>query len=223
MNTWLGVVCLNQEEYSGKVRYSKEALKAALDLGNMFYKNMALCDISTGYLFLNQLDSALYYAQAAYEAALADSVPQQLPFIYTNLGSIYSQKGEPTKALDYINKSISLRPAKDTVRILSLYGAKLELFGKLGQYDSAYHYFQKVISSPNPSSVADAYNNMAKIYHKMGRASEPILCYNASLNYPIPYASIVILRKLLHCKSFTNTTALGGKPVLAHPGCGKAA
>ena len=98
MNTWLGVVCLNQEEYSGKVRYSKEALKAALDLGNMFYKNMALCDISTGYLFLNQLDSALYYAQAAYEAALADSVPQQLPFIYTNLGSIYSQKGEPTKA-----------------------------------------------------------------------------------------------------------------------------
>jgi tetratricopeptide (TPR) repeat protein len=58
------------------------------------------------------------------------------------------------------------------VRILSLYGVKLELFGKLGQYDSAYHYFQKVISSPNPSSVADAYNNMAKIYHKMGRASD---------------------------------------------------
>ena len=172
VNTWLGVVCLNQEEYSGKVRYSKEALKAALDLGNMFYKNMALCDISTGYLFLNQLDSALYYAQAAYEAALADSVPRQLPFIYTNLGSIYSQQGEPAKALDYINKSIALRPAKDTVRILSLYGAKLELFGKLGQYDSAYHYFQKVISSPNPSSVADAYNNMAKIYHKMGRASD---------------------------------------------------
>ena len=58
------------------------------------------------------------------------------------------------------------------MRILSLYGVKLELFGKLGQYDSAYHYFQKVISSPNPSSVADAYNNMAKIYHKMGRASD---------------------------------------------------
>ena len=106
VNTWLGVVCLNQEEYSGKVRYSKEALKAALDLGNMFYKNMALCDISTGYLFLNQLDSALYYAQAAYEAALADSVPRQLPFIYTNLGSIYSQQGEPAKALDYINLSL---------------------------------------------------------------------------------------------------------------------
>lgn len=172
VNTWLGVVCLNQEEYSGKVRYSKEALKAALDLGNMFYKNMALCDISTGYLFLNQLDSALYYAQAAYEAALADSVPRQLPFIYTNLGSIYSQQGEPAKALDYINKSIALRPAKDTARILSLYGVKLELFGKLGQYDSAYHYFQKVISSPEPSSVADVYNNMAKIYHKMGRASD---------------------------------------------------
>lgn len=83
-----------------------------------------------------------------------------------------SQQGEPAKALDYINKSIALRPAKDTARILSLYGVKLELFGKLGQYDSAYHYFQKVISSPEPSSVADAYNNMAKIYHKMGRASD---------------------------------------------------
>lgn len=132
VNTWLGVVCLNQEEYSGKVRYSKEALKAALDLGNMFYKNMALCDISTGYLFLNQLDSALYYAQAAYEAALADSVPRQLPFIYTNLGSIYSQQGEPAKALDYINKSIALRPAKDTARILSHLWSKVGVVWKTG-------------------------------------------------------------------------------------------
>lgn len=91
VNTWLGVVCLNQEEYEGKMRYSKEALKAALRMDNLFYKNLALCDIATGYYFLNRLDSALYYAQAAYDAAIADSLPSQLPHVYTDLGSIYAK------------------------------------------------------------------------------------------------------------------------------------
>ena len=65
------------------MRYSKEALKAALRMDNLFYKNLALCDIATGYYFLNRLDSALYYAQAAYDAAIADSLPSQLPHVYT--------------------------------------------------------------------------------------------------------------------------------------------
>lgn len=46
VNTWLGVVCMNQGDYVAKVKYSKAALQAALNLGNVFYKNMALCDIS---------------------------------------------------------------------------------------------------------------------------------------------------------------------------------
>ena len=142
VNTWLGVVCLNQEEYEGKMRYSKEALKAALRMDNLFYKNLALCDIATGYYFLNRLDSALYYAQAAYDAAIADSLPSQLPHVYTDLGSIYAKMGENGKALEYIDKAIGLRPRKDTLAILGLYADKVDLCGKLGQYDSAYHYFR---------------------------------------------------------------------------------
>lgn len=169
VNTWLGVVCLNQEEYEGKMRYSKEALKAALRMDNLFYKNLALCDIATGYYFLNRLDSALYYAQAAYDAAIADSLPSQLPHVYTDLGSIYAKMGENGKALEYIDKAIGLRPRKDTLAILGLYADKVDLFGKLGQYDSAYHYFRKAVASPNLATQADAYNHM---YYKMGRCNE---------------------------------------------------
>ena len=100
------------------MRYSKEALKAALRMDNLFYKNLALCDIATGYYFLNRLDSALYYAQAAYDAAIADSLPSQLPHVYTDLGSIYAKMGENGKALEYIDKAIGLRPRKDTLAIL---------------------------------------------------------------------------------------------------------
>lgn len=159
VNTWLGVVCLNQEEYEGKMRYSKEALKAALRMDNLFYKNLALCDIATGYYFLNRLDSALYYAQAAYDAAIADSLPSQLPHVYTDLGSIYAKMGENGKALEYIDKAIGLRSRKDTLAILGLYADKVDLFGKLGQYDSAYHYFRKAVASPNLATQADAYNH----------------------------------------------------------------
>lgn len=172
VNTWLGVVCLNQEEYEGKMRYSKEALKAALRMDNLFYKNLALCDIATGYYFLNRLDSALYYAQAAYDAAIADSLPSQLPHVYTDLGSIYAKMGENGKALEYIDKAIGLRPRKDTLAILGLYADKVDLFGKLGQYDSAYHYFRKAVASPNLATQADAYNHMSGAHYKMGRCNE---------------------------------------------------
>lgn len=172
VNTWLGVVCLNQEEYEGKMRYSKEALKAALRMDNLFYKNLALCDIAIGYYFLNRLDSALYYAQAAYDAAIADSLPSQLPHVYTDLGSIYAKMGENGKALEYIDKAIGLRPRKDTLAILGLYADKVDLFGKLGQYDSAYHYFRKAVASPNLATQADAYNHMSGAYYKMGRCNE---------------------------------------------------
>lgn len=172
VNTWLGVVCLNQEEYEGKMRYSKEALKAALRMDNLFYKNLALCDIATGYYFLNRLDSALYYAQAAYDAAIADSLPSQLPHVYTDLGSIYAKMGENGKALEYIDKAIGLRPRKDTLAILGLYADKVDLFGKLGQYDSAYHYFRKAVASPNLATQVDAYNHMSGAYYKMGRCNE---------------------------------------------------
>lgn len=172
VNTWLGVVCLNQEEYEGKMRYSKEALKAALRMDNLFYKNLTLCDIATGYYFLNRLDSALYYAQAAYDAAIADSLPSQLPHVYTDLGSIYAKMGENGKALEYIDKAIGLRPRKDTLAILGLYADKVDLFGKLGQYDSAYHYFRKAVASPNLATQADAYNHMSGAYYKMGRCNE---------------------------------------------------
>lgn len=172
VNTWLGVVCLNQKEYEGKMRYSKEALKAALRMDNLFYKNLALCDIATGYYFLNRLDSALYYAQAAYDAAIADSLPSQLPHVYTDLGSIYAKMGENGKALEYIDKAIGLRPRKDTLAILGLYADKVDLFGKLGQYDSAYHYFRKAVASPNLATQADAYNHMSGAYYKMGRCNE---------------------------------------------------
>lgn len=172
VNTWLGVVCLNQEEYEGKMRYSKEALKAALRMDNLFYKNLALCDIATGYYFLNRLDSALYYAQAAYDAAIADSLPSQLPHVYIDLGSIYAKMGENGKALEYIDKAIGLRSRKDTLAILGLYADKVDLFGKLGQYDSAYHYFRKAVASPNLATQADAYNHMSGAYYKMGRCNE---------------------------------------------------
>ena len=167
VNTWLGVVCLNQGEYSGKVRYSKEALKAALSMGNNFYKNLALNDISTGYYFEAKYDSALYYAQAAYNAALVDTLPNQLRFVYTNLGSIYAEMGEHEKALEYINKSIALRPKRDSLAIPGLYNNKIDLFGKLGQYDSAYYYFQKAVVSPSLGNQADACRFMARCYYQM--------------------------------------------------------
>lgn len=183
VNTWLGVVCLNQGEYSGKVRYSKEALNAALRMGNDFYKILALNDIATGYYFQAKFDSALYYGNAAYKAALEDSLPGQLRYIYTDLGSVYKEIGEYEKALDYINRSIAMRPLKDSIAIMGLYAIKLDLFGRLGQYDSAHHYFEKAVVSSSLATQVDAYNYMAQTYYRMGLPAEayPMLLQSMEL------------------------------------------
>lgn len=183
VNTWLGVVCLNQGEYSGKVRYSKEALSAALRMGNNFYKILALNDIATGYYFQAKFDSALYYGNAAYKAALEDSLPGQLRYIYTDLGSVYKEIGEYEKALDYINRSIAMRPLKDSIAIMGLYAIKLDLFGRLGQYDSAHHYFEKAVVSSSLATQVDAYDYMAQTYYRMGRPAEayPMLLQSMEL------------------------------------------
>ena len=172
VNTWLGVVCMNQGDYVAKVKYSKAALQAALNLGNVFYKNMALCDISTGYYFQGRQDSALYYAQKAYDAALADSVPRQLLHVYNNLGSIYAELHQPAKALDYIERSMALRPASDTEAIMSLYTTKSYLFGQMGRYDSAYYYYELAMQSTSPSVQADACRYMSAIQHQTGNNRE---------------------------------------------------
>ena len=104
--------------------------------------------------------------------SIADSLPSQLPHVYTDLGSIYAKMGENGKALEYIDKAIGLRSRKDTLAILGLYADKVDLFGKLGQYDSAYHYFRKAVASPNLATQADAYNHMSGAYYKMGRCNE---------------------------------------------------
>lgn len=172
VNTWLGVVCMNQGDYASKVKYSKAALEAALNLGNVFYKNMALCDISTGYYFLNRQDSALHYAQEAYKAALADSVPRQLLHVYNNLGHIFAEMGQPDKALEYIDRSMAMRPSRDSIAIISLYTTKCDLFGQMGRYDSAVYYYRLSADCTVPSVQADALHYMSEIYHKMGNDRE---------------------------------------------------
>lgn len=180
VNTWLGVVCIHQEEPEGKIRYSKAALQAALRMGNNFYKNLALCDISTGYYFKRQQDSALHYALAAYDAALADSLPGQLPYIYSNLGSVYQETGEYGKALHCLDRAISGRPASDSLPIYALYSHKVDVFGKMGRYDSAYHYFRRAMRSPRLATRADACSYMAGVYRRMGRPAE---AYDLLLQY----------------------------------------
>lgn len=172
VNTWLGVVCLGQEDYRGKLTYSKAALQAALALGNDFYKNMALCDISTGYYYLQQPDSALHYARMAFEAARADSLPRQFSHIYTNLGVAWQQKGDYARALDCIDRSIALRPAADSLALCGLYATKVELWGALGRYDSARACFRRALACASPATQADACRAMAEVCRRAGRPAE---------------------------------------------------
>lgn len=75
----------------------------------------------------------------------------------TVLGSLrclYSDMGEPAKAISYINRELRLQ--KDTTQRYGTYLSLSDAYSRNGQYDSAVYYAQKSILSPNYYTKADA-------------------------------------------------------------------
>ena len=75
---------------------------------------------------------------------------------------------QPALALEYIDRSMALRPATDTIALQSLYTTKSYLFGQMARYDSAVYYYRLSVGSTSPSVRADAYHYMSEIHHRMG-------------------------------------------------------
>ncbi|WP_300728048.1 tetratricopeptide repeat protein [uncultured Bacteroides sp.] len=183
VNTWIGVMCMKLYDYKSRVQYDRRGLDAAIKLGNNRYKNLALCDLAADYYSIGMQDSALYFSELAYKSAIEDSLPGRLIHVYTRLGCVYGEMGEYEKAIDFIDKSISLRPAGDSLAIRGLYTFKIDYWGKLGKYDSAEYYFNKAMLSSDLGTKGDASLAMADSYYLQGRYDKACPLYKKTLEY----------------------------------------
>lgn len=135
----------------------------------------------------HQLDSALVYAQKAYDIIIENGINTGIiAFISARLSKIHSELHQPGLAFAY--GKMSLAAAQKSQVALGLdfaYRTMAEYYDSKHQEDSAFYYWSKVYNEPSASfyeSKVDAANQLYKYYKKNHKADSAL-----------KYASIYII------------------------------
>src|SRR4029079_7182124 len=105
--------------------------------------------IGDAYLKTGQLDSALIYANLAYDSAIAISDGGFILYALRVMGDIYFKKGDDVKALEYYRQYIpGYVIYKERNRDLGfVFNGVARIFQKRGKMDSAIFYAKKALAN----------------------------------------------------------------------------
>jgi tetratricopeptide (TPR) repeat protein len=139
---------LDLGEYSKALAYNRSSLeKAACVEVNMLtiVANLTMGEI---YLAVNKMDSALIYAQKAYEESMSTGIKDYLGGIYGQMGIIQSKLNNSTLALSYLKLSLEEGYKIKSPKYINIpYTSIAEYFLNAGQKDSAIAYSLKAIAA----------------------------------------------------------------------------
>ena len=124
---------------------------------------LVFANISSVYEKNDQLDSALYYAQKAYELDNGASS------VLITLGGVYFKMGNPDKALNYYRMEIYANTLyKSEWALMDTYIGMSKAFEGARKMDSSVYYarisFSKAMNIDNPQGVMNASKQLAHLY-----------------------------------------------------------
>ncbi len=149
-------------------------------------------NVSKSFLTISQI----YYEQSKYDDAInycnksilmkKESKDSILEINYLTLGIIYEHKGDYTKALENLFKSIDYCEKNNDLRILgSNYNNIAVVYRTQEQYDLALEFYQKAIDlhkkNGNKIGESQAINNMAVVYEAENHYHLALEYYNRAL------------------------------------------
>jgi cbb3-type cytochrome oxidase subunit 3 len=156
----IALLYLHQKVYEKSIPHLKDAVKSFEMSADSLGKSFALRDIGRAFDMLNQQDSMIFY----YEKALRYSTKNSSPSIYTELGWIYTNAKNYSKAYEYLH--IALNREKEEIFRHSIYLTLGDYFYKTNQSDSAYFYLYKAAESSYLPTQASAANSLVKLAKK---------------------------------------------------------
>ncbi len=119
--------------------------------------------------YLNKLDSAAYYYNAAYDAWNAIGYESQIFKATFNLGYIADQQKDHRKAIEYYKRTEqAVRKFGLQREIAQVYGTMAEAYAAMNQFDSAYKYLLQYVVINDSVTQSDFNTNLAKLdkqYH----------------------------------------------------------
>lgn len=179
----IGVILLNQFDIERAVMNFKESASFYKQAGNL--KNELITYVQTGdcFQYSEQPDSALFYYVKCLHLADKENLSQEQSLVRQNLGILYAQKGELTKAIQYLNEALEYTSDYDNQ--IKIYLSLLELYSVNNQDDLANVYRERLLLKKD--SIKDIYVK-ANLLQVLSEKEEQLKNYPEALAYHKMYA-----------------------------------
>lgn len=175
---YLGDLYFQENLYDSALRMNKQAFKYSKLLGNKSYMVYALRNTALAYSGKGRNDSSIiYYSKAIGLLPKSDSVT--LATLLNEIGGKYNLKGDYSRAIQCVNKAISMNPPYS--ELLYSYITKAHTYFNSSQCDSAYYYYNKTKESSNLNTKAESLYKLSNIERMRGNILKALDYNNAYL------------------------------------------
>ena len=161
----MGTLFMYQGLHDEVIRANRKAIELYLLQGKRNKISYFLRDIARMYSAKEMADSALYYYKEACQTALADGDSNRYYGIFGELGGYHYKKGRTDEA-----KRILLKAEKESNQTNKshIYINLGNIYEENQQWDSAYHYYEKVLVNGNIHKKCYTYYNLGWMESRKG-------------------------------------------------------
>lgn len=153
----------------------------------------------------NYTDAEIYLKRALKLVEKSDNLNDK-DAVYRSLSYLYAYQEKPLDAISCAMKGMTFEP--DTLRRQGYYFIIGSAYTQLGQYDSAYVYLNKCLSSKNYYTKANTYMRLSEIADTLGKSKEALIYARQYIAYKDsmkmqeqPVKLISSLKDILHYQS----------------------
>jgi len=183
-------------EYNKSIEEFENAYNLAKDSENA---SQYLYQIANIYTLQAAQDKVIEYYNLIIESEKNKEKTDELSASYNNLGTVYTDQKDFTKAESIFNEALNLSTAENSTLNSTVYNNLGNINFYKGDYDKANEYYLKSIDAKiannDNSGVALTYYNLANSYLKNGDISKAIENYNKSINFSDTLADKDIITK----------------------------
>ncbi|MCP1381231.1 ATP-binding protein [Runella salmonicolor] len=174
--SYIGSVYSTLGNYPKAISYYRQSM--LVSEANHDYQRVRAQKMSIGNAFekMNQLDSALYYGQQAYEE-MARAGNGINPIVFTNLGNIQAKLGNNRLAMEYYRKSLQVQGEDGRQVTGSFLNQIAQLYQKENQLDSSIYYAQKGLAESKLNSSKQGILASSTLLSELYEAKDPIKAF----------------------------------------------
>jgi len=169
ISTNIGIIYLNEKiDYKAALSYFRVSLEIALK-----YKNNersiagSYNNIGEAYLFLNHLDSSVFYFKKGLSMSKIINDNRGIATSLKNLGLVFTQQGKLNTAEKLIQRSLKMSLKDGFHKLIQLnYEELSELYFLMGKFEFSYEYLKKYTDINDSLSNIEIKKNISEIQNK---------------------------------------------------------